>query len=102
MRERIKEIAPDADVVHLSDLGLQDQKDSQLRRRWQREAIIWITRDEDFWSDAPAKWAVVWVSCHNPKLAFLRDRVAPAIAKRLSTIESGARLMVTADFVSAF
>ena len=65
IRERIQEIRPDADVVHIADLGLQDQKDSELRRRWQHEEIVWVTRDEDFWSDAPAKWAVVWVSCHN-------------------------------------
>ena len=102
MRERIQEMRPDADVVHIAHLGLQDQKDSQLRHRWQHDEIVWVTRDEDFWSDAPAKWAVIWVSCHNPKLAFLRDKVAPAIAQYLETLKPGTRLLITKDFASVF
>jgi predicted nuclease of predicted toxin-antitoxin system len=100
--KRIRTIVPDADVDHLADLGLQDLTDAQLRRRWQRREIAWITRDEDFWHDAPMQWAVIWVSCHNPRLAFLRDNVAPTIAQRLRLLRPGDRLLITEDLVSVF
>jgi hypothetical protein len=43
---------------------------------------------------------VVWINCHNPRLAFLRDRVAPAIASRIPDLDPGSRLLVTEEMVS--
>ncbi len=83
------------EVSHVVDLGVQDEPDAELHRRWCHEAVIWVTRDEDFWLDAPEGWAVVWINCHNPRLAFLRDVVGPAIAGRLAGLTPGARLLVT-------
>lgn len=100
IRERVLVLVPDADIVHLRDLGLQDQTDDVLRLRWANEPIARITRDEDFWANAPAKRCVIWVSCHNPKLSFLLDRVAPAIARSLKSLKPGMRLLVTEDFLS--
>ena len=87
-------------VKHVVELGVQDHPDDGLRRRWQFEPVIWITRDEDFWLEAPESWAVVWVSCHNPRLSFLRDVVAPAVAGRLAELTPGARLLVTETLIS--
>ena len=53
-------------VRHVVDLGLQDETDDALRSRWHNDSIIWVTRDQDFWLDAPDPWAVVWIDCHNP------------------------------------
>ncbi len=96
---RVREIKPGADIVHLIELGLQDRKDQELREHWRDDPIIWISRDEDFWLDSPQQWAVVWVSCHNPRLAFLRDKVAPAIATHLDALRPGVRLLITEDIV---
>ena len=97
---RIRDLVPDADVAHVAELGLQDESDQQLRVRWRQDTIAWISRDEDFWLDAPEQWAVVWISCHNPRLAFLRDRIAPVIADHLPRLKSSDRLLVTEDFAS--
>lgn len=88
------------EVNHVVDLGVQDRSDEDLRRKWRNHAVIWITRDEDFWLDAPERWAIVWVNCHNPRLAFLRDVVAPAIAGWLAELDPGARLLVTESVIA--
>ncbi|OGV66931.1 MAG: hypothetical protein A3K19_03670 [Lentisphaerae bacterium RIFOXYB12_FULL_65_16] len=100
LARRMREIQDRVEVKHLVELGLQNRTDASLRRRWRHEGIIWITRDEDFWLDAPESWAVVWVHCHNPRLSFLRDVVAPAVAARLPALTPGARLLVTEQMVS--
>ena len=97
---KIREIAPGAEIAHIIDLKLQDRNDHELRERFQHEPVVWITRDEDFWIDAPQQWAIIWVSCHNPRLSFLREAVAPVIARYLPTLKSGCRLLITEDFAS--
>ena len=100
MARRMGQLQNRVAVSHLVDLGLQDLTDQSLRRHWRHDDVIWITRDEDFWLDAPKTWAVVWVRCHNPRLAFLRDEVAPAIAARLPDLTSGARFLVTEELLT--
>ena len=100
LARRMGESQREVEVKHVVELGVQDETDDDLRRRWQDQAVIWITRDEDVWLDAPERWAVVWVSCHNPRLAFLRDAVAPAIAARLADLAPGARLLVTENLIA--
>jgi predicted nuclease of predicted toxin-antitoxin system len=90
---------PEADIDHIHDLGLHDCCDDGLRQRWQTDPIIWITRDEDFWLRRPDMWAVIWIACHNPSLAFLRDHIAPTIATVLPTLRPGTRVMITEDGV---
>ena len=100
LARRLGQLQTQVAVQHLVDLSLQNQTDQNLRRRWDKGQVIWITRDEDFWLDAPESWAVVWVQCHNPRLSFLRDVVAPAVAGRLAMLTPGARLLVTEQMVS--
>lgn len=100
LARRLRELQAGVEVKHLVELGLQNQSDDSLRQRWRRDAVIWITRDEDFWLDAPELWAVIWVNCHNPRLQFLRGAVAVAVASRLSTLPPGARLLVTEQLAS--
>jgi len=100
MARRLGELQNHVEVTHVVDLGVQDESDESLRKRWRHENIVWLTRDEDFWLDAPEPWAVVWIHCHNPRLSFLRDVVAPAIAGRLPELAAGSRLLVTEELVS--
>ena len=100
LARRLRELQAACEVRHLVELGLQDQSDDNLRQRWRRDTVIWITRDEDFWLDAPGLWAVVWINCHNPRLQFLRGEVAVAVAARLPTLAPGARLLVTEQLVT--
>jgi len=44
--------------------------------------------------------AVVWIQLHNPRLAFLRDVAAPAIARSLPELTPGARLLVTEEWLA--
>ena len=53
LARRMGELQDRVEVQHLVDLGLQDRTDESLRRRWRHEAVVWITRDEDFWLEAP-------------------------------------------------
>ena len=92
---RLRKTAAGHDVQHIYDLGLQAHSDTQLMARWHHDNIIWVSRDEDFWLTAPANWAIVWVACHNPRLSFLRDTVAPLIAANLTRLTPGARLVIT-------
>lgn len=87
------------DVRHVVDSGLQHATDDALRSRWRSDNIVWVTRDQDFRLDAPDPWAVVWIDCHNPRLAFLRDVVAPAVAGWLPQLRRGARLRVTESMI---
>jgi predicted nuclease of predicted toxin-antitoxin system len=100
LARRLAGLQSSIEVQHLVDLGLQHQSDESLRRRWRHDAIVWISRDEDFWLGSPKRWAVVWINCHNPRLAFLRDQVAPAIASRIPDLTPGSRLLVTEEMVS--
>ena len=100
LARRLAELQKAVEVRHLVDLGLQHQSDEKLRRHWQNDEVIWVPRDEDFWLGSPKGWAVVWVNCHNPRLVFLRDRVAPAIASRIPDLTPGCRLLVTEEIVS--
>ncbi len=95
----IRSARPDFDITHVHDLGLQDSSDDRLRQNWRSDSIVWITRDEDFWFQRPEAWAVIWVACHNPTLAFLRDHIAPTVAAILPTMRSGIRVMITEDGV---
>ena len=97
---RLAERQGSVEVRHLVDLRLQHRSDESLRRHWRHEAIVWISRDKDFCLESPKGWAVVWVNCHNPRLAFLRGRVAPAIASRIPELGPGSRLLVTEEVVS--
>jgi predicted nuclease of predicted toxin-antitoxin system len=98
--KRIRVDIPDFAIDHIYDLGLASCSDSAIRRRFADEEIIWITRDEDFWLDCPARWSVVWLALHNPTLAFLRDSVAPALVKRLPSIRPGQRVLITEDSIA--
>jgi len=100
LARRMRDLQSLIPVMHIVELGLQDRSDDSLRRHWRQDEVIWVTRDEDFWLDAPASWAVVWVHCHNPRLSFLREVVAPAIAARLAELRPSARLLVTEQLVS--
>ena len=100
MAKALQAMLPDCRVAHLSDLGMSDCDDGEIRRRLAAEPVIWITRDEDFWLDAPANWAIVWVACHNPRLAFLREALAPAIARHVPHLQPGSRLLATEDVVT--
>ena len=100
MAKAIQVLAPSVKVEHLSALGMSDCDDGEIRRRLATEPVIWITRDEDFWLEAPASWAIVWVSCHNPRLSFLRQALAPAIGARIPHLRPGSRLLVSEDVVT--
>ena len=93
-------LLPDFAIVHIGDLGMADCTDGEIRIRLGLESVIWITRDEDFWLDTPANWAIVWVACHNPRLAFLRESMAPAIALHVPNLQPGSRLLATEDVVT--
>ena len=100
LAQRLRAAQNQVTVEHVVELGLQACSDTELRRRWEQDEIIWITRDEDFWLAAPSSWAVVWISCHNPRLAFLRDVLGPTVAEHLPRLTPGMRLLVTEDWVS--
>lgn len=89
------------EVAHLSDLGVSDWDDGMIRKRWAGEFIVWVTRDVDFWMDAPSQWAIVWVNCHNPRLAFLKTSVASLIAAGMSSLRTGSRLLISEDMAVA-
>ena len=61
------------DVRYVVDLAVQHGTDDVLRARWRTDSIVWVTRDQDSKLDAPAPWVVVWIDCHNPRLAFCRQ-----------------------------
>jgi predicted nuclease of predicted toxin-antitoxin system len=92
---------PDVEVHHLSDLGASNLDDDMIRARWTEEFIVWVTRDEDFWLDAPSSWAIVWVNCHNPRLAFLKASIAPLIATGVPSLRSGSRLLISEDMATS-
>ena len=97
MASALRTMLPGVEVMHLSELGASDWDDGMIRKRWAEEFIVWVTRDEDFWLDSPAQWAVVWVDCHNPRLAFLKTSVASLIAGSVSSLRPGSRLLVSED-----
>jgi hypothetical protein len=66
------------------------------------EEIAWVTRDEDFWLDAPPKWCVIWVNCHNPRLSFINGPIALAIGRALPEARPGSRLMISEEVVGFF
>ncbi len=100
MARMIESCLPSHTVRHLSELGMSDLSDAEIRRRMGIHFVVRITRDEDFWLDAPTNWAIVWVDCHNPPLTFLRTTLAPAIAKHIPGLVPGTRLWVTEDMLS--
>lgn len=95
--KRVRTLNANVAIEHIRDSGMADASDGLIRRKWAEESLIWITRDEDFWIECPSKWAVVWISLHNPSLAFLRDVVAPAMAAALDGLKPGSRLLVGED-----
>lgn len=99
---RLRENHPDVDISHVSDFGAEDWSDQQFRQKWRGTFIVWISRDEDFWIDSPPEWAVIWVSCHNPKLAYLRDVIASAVNERLTDMSPGKRLMISEQIISYY
>jgi predicted nuclease of predicted toxin-antitoxin system len=100
MAKVLQALAPSMKVFHLTDLRMSECNDDEIKRRLASESVIWITRDEEFWSQAPPLWAVVWVDCHNPRLSFLRESLAPAIALHLPNLKPGSRLLATEDLVT--
>jgi len=100
MVKSLQAVLPDCRVLHVSDMGMSSCEDKEIKRRLAAEPVVWITRDEDFWLDAPVGWAVVWVDCHNPRLVFLRESLVPAIAQHIPSLGRGSRLWVTEDMVS--
>jgi len=88
---------PDIEVAHVSEMGTSNWDDNMIRKRWAEEFVVWISRDEDFWMDAPSRWAIVWVNCHNPRLAFLKTSVASLIAGRVPSLRPGSRLLISED-----
>ena len=101
MASALRSVLPDVEVHHLSDLGASNWDDDVIRARWAEEFIVWVTRDEDFWMDAPSQWAVVWVNCHNPRLAFLKTSIAPLIATGVSSLRPGSRLLISEDMAAS-
>ena len=97
MASVLRSSLPGIEVAHLSELGASDWDDDMIRKRWAEEFVVWVTRDEDFWIDAPSQWAIVWVNCHNPKLTFLKTSLAPLIAAGVSSLRSGSRLLISED-----
>ena len=97
MASVIRSSLPGIEVAHLSELDASNWDDGALRKRWADEFIVWVTRDEDFWMDAPSQWAVVWVDCHNPRLTFLKTSVASLIAGNVSSLRPGSPLLISED-----
>ncbi len=100
MAKAIRRLVPDQEVIHIVELGLQDLPDVDLCKRWKNEFTVWITRYEDFWISAPDSWAIVWVSCHNPKLAFLNHSVSRVIAENLIEMKPTLRFLITEDLAT--
>jgi len=101
MAKTLQTLLPSSKVAHLSDLRMSNCDDREIRRRLASEFVVWVSRDAEFWLDAPPNWAIVWVDCHNPRLAFLRESLAPAIAPHVPHLQPGSRLWVTEDVVMA-
>lgn len=99
MTRKIRELDKSLDIKHISELGLGNASDDFLRNRFSSEHIIWISRDEDFWLKCPQNWSVIWVSLHNPRLAFLRDTIAPLLARNIPLMKPGQRLLVSEDTI---
>jgi predicted nuclease of predicted toxin-antitoxin system len=99
MTRQARELAPGVDVKHVSELGLAEASDDFLRKKFSGDHVIWISRDEDFWLASPESWSVIWISLHNPKLAFLRDTIAPILAGQLPNLKPGERLLINEDSV---
>jgi predicted nuclease of predicted toxin-antitoxin system len=47
MAKALQALAPSVKVEHLSDLGMSDCDDAEIRRRLTAEPVIWITRDNE-------------------------------------------------------
>jgi predicted nuclease of predicted toxin-antitoxin system len=44
------------EAVHVGELGLSQATDQMLRQRFAGESVIFVSRDEDFWSQHPPRW----------------------------------------------
>lgn len=46
-------------AIHVLDLGMASVADHVLRERLAGEAIVFLSRDDDFWLEHPPQWAIV-------------------------------------------
>lgn len=89
-------------AVHVIDVGLDAADDEAVRGRFAHEAIIFLSRDGDFWSHHPREWAVVWIALHNPTLAQLRGPICLHLVRLIPALRPGQRVLLAADQVRIF
>jgi predicted nuclease of predicted toxin-antitoxin system len=90
------------EATHVLDVGLGSAPDQILRERFRKTELVFVTRDNDFWMQRPAGWAVVWLALHNPTLAQIRGPIADLLAARIPSLKPGQRLLVAADQTRLF
>lgn len=90
------------EAVHVLDLGMADVADHVLRERLAGEAIVFLSRDDDFWGEHPPQWAIVWVALHNPTLAQLRGPIQRLLVRIVPPLRPGQRVLLAADQVRIF
>ncbi len=90
------------DAVHVIELGLAHATDAIVRHHFAEESVIFLSRDDDFWRNAPHDWVVVWLALHNPPLAYLRGPVARTLTELLPRLRPGQRVLFAIDQVRVF
>jgi len=89
-------------AVHVGELGLSQASDQTLRQRFAGESVIFVSRDEDFWSQHPPRWAVVWIALHNPTLAQLKGPICRRLSQFLPALRPGQRVLLANDQIKIF
>ncbi|MBI2059219.1 MAG: DUF5615 family PIN-like protein [Nitrospirae bacterium] len=87
------------DASHVVEIGMGSASDAEIRRKYDQENIIFVSRDSDFWFQRPKGWSVAWISVHNPTLAQLRGPIAQRLKEALPRMTPGSRMMVTEQAV---
>jgi len=90
------------DAVHVVDLGLANASDQKLREYFATQEVILLSRDDDFWRNAPSKWTVVWIALHNPTLTQLKGPVTGVLMQVIPKLRPGQRVLFAADQVRIF
>jgi predicted nuclease of predicted toxin-antitoxin system len=90
------------DAIHVLDVKLADVDDNVLRKHFASEEIIFLTRDNDFWENHPAPWAIVWLALHNPKLREMKGPICKTLSSLIPSLRPGQKVLMATDQIRVF
>lgn len=87
------------DAKHVIECALDAATDDEIRERFRSSEIVLISRDADFWKDTPARWSLIWVNVHNPKIADLSTWLYDNMKRIAGKASPGTRHILTENEV---